>query len=65
VLLRANGSYTFGDEAGAWSMSSNVGRAMLMLRPEGRGAPYGYVVTREGARWIGLNGEPYRRRPAS
>jgi len=65
ICLRADGTYALGGECGEWTVWSNVGRATLMLRPSDAERGYGYVVTREAGRRVGLNGEPYELSPAS
>ena len=56
--LAAEGTYRArfpdGMEHGAWGITSCVGRASLMLTPDG-GTPYGYILTREGGA-VALNG---------
>jgi hypothetical protein len=45
-------------QSGRWSVWSNVGRACVMLLP-GDAEGYGFVITREAGRAVGLNGRPY------
>ena len=62
--LGRDGRFGFGAEHGRWRVTSNVGRAMLMLTPDGLPA-YGYVLTRRAGGGIALNGAPYSSAPAS
>jgi len=46
------------EESGTWGTWSNVGRACLMLTPNGR-TTYGYLLTRRGDGSLALNGDRY------
>lgn len=58
LCLAAEGDYRArfadGDEEGRWGITSCVGRASLMLTPDGD-ATYGYILTRAGGA-VALNG---------